>query len=109
MIFRFLFWEAEQQQGRLRLENANRREARAIASRREIGSEKALALVGPSAPSGVGGKRRLVAWSAPYPFAANTCTRKEVTSLPVVEIERHLLFSSTTATRSRIKTCLCVE
>ena len=61
MIFRFLSCEAEQQQGRLRLVNAQRREARAIASRMEaIGSEKALALVGPSASSGVGGRRRLV-------------------------------------------------
>ena len=60
MIFRFLFGGAEQQQGRLRLESANRREARAIASRRAIGSEKALAPVGPSASSGVGGRRRLV-------------------------------------------------
>ena len=58
--FLVLFWEAEQQQGRLRLENANRGEARAIGSRRAIGSEKALALVGPSASSGVGGTRRLV-------------------------------------------------
>ena len=60
MIFRFLFCEAEQQQGRLRLENANNREARAIASRRAIGSDKALALVGSSAPSRVGGMRRPV-------------------------------------------------
>ena len=61
MIFWFLFWEAEQQQGRLRLENAKRREVRAIASRMEtIESEKALALVGPSASLGVGGTRRLV-------------------------------------------------
>ena len=60
MIFWFLFWEAAQQQGRLRLKNVNRREARAIASRRAIGSEKALALVGPAASSGVGGTRRLV-------------------------------------------------
>ena len=37
------------------------------------------------------------AWSAPYPSAANTCTRKEVTPLPGVEIERHVLFLSATA------------
>ena len=60
MIFRVFGGEAEQQQGRLRLKNANQREARAIASRRAIGSEKALALVGPSAPSGVVGRKRLV-------------------------------------------------
>ena len=37
------------------------KEAKAIASRMEaIGSEKELALVGPSASSGVGGTRRLV-------------------------------------------------
>ena len=58
--FLVLYWEAEQQQGRLRLKNANRREAGAIASRRAIGSEKALALVGPSASLGVGGTRRPV-------------------------------------------------
>ena len=40
MIFRFLFWEAEQQQGRLRLENANRREAKA--SRRAIGRREGI-------------------------------------------------------------------
>ena len=61
MMFCFLFWEAEQQQGRLRLENAKRREVRAIASRMEaIGSEKALALVCSSVSLGVGGTRRLV-------------------------------------------------
>ena len=42
------------------MENANRTEDRAIASRRAIGIEKALALVGPSVSSGVGGTRRLV-------------------------------------------------
>ena len=41
--------------------NVNRRKTRAIASRmKATGSEKALALVGPSTPSGVGGTRRLV-------------------------------------------------
>ena len=60
MISFFLFWEAVKQQGRLRLENPKRREARSIASRRAIGSEKALALVGPSAYVGVGGTRRVV-------------------------------------------------
>ena len=35
MVFWFLFWEAEQQQGRLRWGNANRREVKAIASRME--------------------------------------------------------------------------
>ena len=62
MIFWFLFWEAEQQQGRLRLEDAKQRgEVCAIASRMEAtGSEKALALVGSSASSGVGGTRRMV-------------------------------------------------
>ena len=61
MIFWFLFfWEAEQQQGRLRLENAMRRRVENMRGRRAIGSEKALALVGPSASSGVGGTRRLV-------------------------------------------------
>ena len=50
-----------QQQGRLRLENAKRREVRAMASRIEvIGSERALALVGPSAFSGVGDEGRLL-------------------------------------------------
>ena len=61
MIFCFLFKEVDQQRGRLRLENAKRREVRAIASRKEeIGSEKALALVGPLTSTGVGGTRRLV-------------------------------------------------
>ena len=59
--FLFLFWEAEQQQGRWRVENAKRREVRATASRMEaIGSEKALGLVDPSISSGVGGTRCLV-------------------------------------------------
>ena len=53
-------WETEQQQARLRLENANRREARAIASRRVVGSDDESTLVGPSVSSGVGGTRRLV-------------------------------------------------
>ena len=107
MIFRFLFREAEQQQqGRLRLENANRREARAIASRRAIGSEKVLALVGPSAPSGVGGTRRLV---GALPVCGEHVYAKRGGLTTGCRDRKACIISSTTAIRSKIETCLFVE
>ena len=84
----------------LRLENANRREAREIASRRAIvGSEKALALVGPSASSGVGDTRRLI---GALPVRGENVYAKRGDPTTGCRdrkkaIERHALFYSTTA------------
>ena len=73
-FFLFLFWEAKQQQSRLRLENANRREARAIASRGErLEARRHWHWVVLQHIRGLGARD---AWSAPYPSAVNTCTRK---------------------------------
>ena len=86
MIFWFLFCEAEQQQGRLRLElrTEGRPERSQAGERLEAGRHLHCLVL-----QHLRGLKARDAWSAPHPSAANRCTRKEVTPLQGVEIERH--------------------
>ena len=107
MIFSFLFWKAEQQQGLLHLENANRKEARAIASRKAIGSEKALVMVSPSASSGVGGTRLLIG-ALPVRGKHVYAKRGGLTTTGCRDRKACIIFKYH-SNNNRIKTCLFRE
>ena len=70
MIFRFLFWEAKQHQGRLRLENSNDgRSERSRAGWKRLGARRRWHSLVLQHHRGLGAR---YTWSAPNPSAANT-------------------------------------
>ena len=105
MIFRFLFCEAEQQQVVcvLKMRNEGRREL-SRAGWKRLDARRHWHWLVLQHPQGWGARD---AWSAPYPSAANTCTRNEVT-----HFEIHVLFPIIfmyPSNISRITPCLFVE
>ena len=93
--------------GRVRLGNAKRRELRAIARRMEANvSEKVLALVGPSASSGVGGPRRLV---GALPVRGEHVYAKRGDLTTRCRDQKARIIFKYLHRNSSIKTCLLVE